>query len=412
MDYDVIIIGGGAAGLAAAVTAGEACKGLKIAVIERGARMGRKIAVTGNGRCNITNRNLSLSRFHGEDVGFAKYALERINLEYTLDFWNRLGVPVRFDAQGRGYPYSLQAASVLDALRFRATELGVGFIMPQDVSAVKKGFRVLCGDKSYTCKKVLVAAGGYAAPKLGSDGSGCRLLKSLGHSTTRILPAIVQLKTETSIVRQLKGIKVDGIASVMVDGKIRRTEEGEILFTDYGLSGPPVMAFSRIASENIGRKKVEVSLCLMPDFSEEKLAEIISERKKSFASRELLEFFTGFMNKRLGQVVLKTCGKRLTDLSGSLSEQDILNIAAKISDFRFEVIETGGFANAQTTAGGIKTSEFCGETMESRICRGLYAAGEVLDIDGDCGGYNLQWAWSSGILAGLSLAGATADGEG
>lgn len=404
MGYDVIIIGGGAAGLAAAISAAERDAKLSIAVLERGERVGRKIATTGNGRCNITNRDLSLDRFHGEDVGFAQYALSRYGLSYTTDFFARMGVLLKFEASGKAYPYSLQAASVTDALRFRAAALGVELLTGVTVTGIQKNLTVVTDQGNFAAKRVIVAAGGYAAPKTGSDGAGCKLLKSLGHTATRILPAIVQLKTDNSITRALKGIKTDGVATVLVNGKSLRREEGEILFTEYGLSGPPILQLSRTAAAHLGRGKVEISLDIFPEYTRAQTEALLTARAVQLRDRTLEEFFTAMLNKRLGQTVLKTYGCKLSTLAGDLTAQDIAAIARKLHDLRFEVTDTTGFANAQTTAGGIKTREFHAKTMESRLVRGLYAAGEVLDIDGDCGGYNLQWAWSSGILAGVSAA--------
>lgn len=404
MNYDIIIVGGGAAGLAAAISAAVADPNLKIAILERGERVGRKLATTGNGRCNITNRDLSPAHFHGKNSRFSDYALEKFGLDSTVEFFEKLGVLIKFDLSGRAYPYSLQAAGVTDALRFAAAELGVDIITQETVKSVKKGFNIRTDRQNYIAKRVIIAAGGSAAPRTGSDGSGCQLLKGLGHSMAPVFPAIVQLKTDNTVTRSLKGIKVEGKASVLIGGKIRRSEAGEILFTDYGLSGPPVLALSRIAAENLTKAPVEISLDLMPEYGVRETADMLTFRMKVLKNRALEEFFTAMLNKRLGQAVLKACGFKLSLPICSLEKSDAVKISSLIHDFRFRVTDTTGFANAQTTAGGVCTDEFDNRTMESGLIRGLYAAGEVLDIDGDCGGYNLQWAWSSGRLAGKSAA--------
>lgn len=404
MTYDILIVGGGAAGMAAAIAAKERDSGLRVTVVERNDRVGKKIALTGNGRCNITNRELGLSSFHGTQPQFARYALLKHGLDDTLRFFEQLGILIKFEERGRGYPYSLQASSVVDGLRFRMEELGVKVISSSAVSQIRRGFHVRTSSAELGAKRVIVAAGGNAAPKTGSDGAGCRLLKSLGHSVTDILPAIVQLKTETALVRQLKGIKADCVASVLVNDVVCRVEQGEVLFTEYGLSGPPVLAFSRIAAEHAGRNNVTVSLDFMPEFAADAVGRMIHRRAADFLKRPLAEFFSGMLNKRIGQVLIKSTGKSINDPVSALTVPDLDTVAKSIKDFRLPVKDTTGFAHAQTTAGGMRTDEFCDQTMESKLCRGLYAAGEVLDIDGDCGGYNLQWAWSSGRLAGEAAA--------
>lgn len=403
-NVDVLIVGGGAAGLAAAIAAAERVERLRIVVLERGERVGRKIATTGNGRCNITNRDLSLAHFHGESVDFARHALSCYDLSRTTDFFARMGVLIKYEDSGKAYPYSLQAASVTDALRFRAAQLGVELMTGVTVTQIRRNLTVVTDQGNFAAKRVIVAAGGYAAPKTGSDGAGVKLLGALGHTPTRILPAIVQLKTDNSITRTLKGIKTDGVATVLADEKPLRREAGEILFTEYGLSGPPILQLSRTAVAQLGRACVEISLDIFPDYTLKQTEILLTARVKQLCDRTLEEFFTAMLNKRLGQAVLKACGFKLSMSVSELGAREIRLICAKLHDFRFKVTDTTGFSNAQTTAGGIKTRAFCAKTMESKLVPGLYAAGEVLDIDGDCGGYNLQWAWSSGLLAGTCAA--------
>lgn len=408
MDFDIIIIGGGASGLTAAVTAKRAGgEGLRVAVLERLDRVGKKLLTTGNGRCNLTNRYLELSRFHGEDSAFAASAFRQFPLANTLDFFAELGVVVKFE-RDKAYPYSLQASSVVDALRFEAAELGVSLLCGQTVTAIERldrGFLVKAGG-SFTARKVILAAGGSAAPKLGTDGSGFELLKTLGHTIVPPKPAIVQVKTETGYVRQLKGVKVDAVASVRVDGKIIRTENGEVLFCEYGLSGPPILQLSRLVSVYEGDYPMEIVLNFMPEYSFEAVAAMCWRRVKRHPNRTLDEFFTGMLQKRLGQILVKSCGFSLSGAAGSLTPKDCNALAAAVNGFSLVTTGTTGFENAQVTAGGALTLEFHPDTLESYKVPGIYAAGEVLDIDGDCGGFNLQWAWSSGFAAGMAAAAA------
>ena len=297
----------------------------------------------------------------------------------------------------------MQASSVLDAMRFRLSDFGVEVHSDCRVKGIEKGFKIICQDgKVFSAKRVIVACGGAAMPKTGSDGSGAKLLESLGHTINPLLPAVVQLKTDTTYTKQLKGIKIDAEASVYAGDDVLQSSLGEVLFTDYGLSGPPILELSR---EAVRCENAEVSIDIMPTISRIKLVQDIVERSKILKGRELAEFFTGMINKRLGQVIIKSCELSLHDKLKTLTLDDAEKLAKKIKDFRFKVYGNTGFANAQTTAGGAKTSEFDKATLESEIVDGLYATGEVLDIDGDCGGYNLHWAWASGILAGMSAAG-------
>ncbi len=405
--FDLIFIGGGAAGLAGAIAAKEVRPDCSVAVLEQNDRVGKKLAVTGNGQCNITNKDLSLGRYHGQQAAFAKVPLAAVGLPETEAFFARCGIPITFDETGRGYPLSRQASAVVDALRFRAEELGVELRTGVGVQRIRRGFSLDTTAGAFRCKKVCVVTGGLAGGKrYGTEGSGKKLLETLGHTGTRILPAIVQLKTDTTLVRQMKGVKVQGSAGVLVDGVCQRREAGEILFTEYGLSGPAILQLSRIAAQSLQGHAVEITVDLLPTRRVQEDLDYLTARAALFPDRALSEFFTGVLQKRLGQVLLRSVGLNINDPISRLGAKSLARLAARLHDFRFTVTDTTGLANAQTTAGGILTREFFPSTMESRLVPGLYAAGEVLDIDGDCGGFNLQWAWSSGIVAGIAAAGA------
>lgn len=404
MRYDVLILGGGAAGMAAALAAAEAAPDAKIAVVEKNDRVGKKLATTGNGRCNITNRELSLSHFHGGEADFIRPALETYNLANTLKFFDSLGVPVRFDERGRGYPCSLQASSVVDALRFKLEECGVTLLCGRPVTALHPGFAVDTAEGILTAARLIAACGGRAAPKTGSDGQA-RLLGAFGHRVTGTCPAIVPLRTETASIRPLKGVKVQGVVRLRLNGRVVRTAEGEILFTDYGVSGPPVLDVSRAAAAGLeANRRPELSLDLLPGETAETIERQILRRAAAFPGRPLGELFCGLLHKRLGLVIVKEAGRSVNDLCGGITRPEAARMARLLCGFLLRVTGTAGFANAQTTAGGLCVDDFSPDTLESRLCPGLYAVGEALDVDGDCGGYNLQWAWSSGRLAGRSAA--------
>jgi len=400
MTTDVIIIGGGAAGLCSAVYLKKKNPNLTVRIIESSTRVGKKLALTGNGRCNITNKNIEISRYHGENSEFCRYALENYDRFFTEDFFESIGVPFVFEGD-KGYPASLQAASVVDCLRFAADELGVITHLESKVTNIQISngkYKVIADNLNFLAKNVIIACGLFSGgDRLGCDGSMLMFLNKSGFKTVKTIPAIVQVKTETEVVKQLKGIKFSGIATLKNDGKVLRSEEGEILFCDYGLSGPPILQISRGVSEVDG--KITISLDIFPTFSFSALCDLLKERKSNLKSRNLDEFFTGMLNKRLGQVIIKSVGLKLSDSVKSLDDASIKKITSLLKGFEFNVLGTTGYINSQVTAGGLATSGFNNKTMESLESKGLYAVGEILDIDGDCGGFNLQWAWSSAFCA-------------
>lgn len=399
---DIAVIGGGASGLAAAITAKRENPSLAVCVFEALDRVGKKLITTGNGRCNISNKQVGLDRYHGEQTDFARFALETYGKEVTEDFFESVGLP--FTAEGdKLYPASLQASSVVDCLRFECDRLGVETVCGFKIDGIeaKTPYLLRSGTNTVTARSVIVAAGLFSGgDRLGCDGGLYRLLKSMGHTGVKVTPAIVQLKTETDTVKQLKGIKTDATATLLKDGKPLRREFGEVLFCDYGLSGPAVMQISREALRQKG--EYAVSLDLYPDAGEQELCALLQYRASLLNDRLLGDFFTGMMNKRLGQVVLKYAGMSLSDPATVLGVKETAQIARTLKDFRFRVTGNTGFCNSQVSAGGLATAGFSPYTMMSKKYDGLFACGEILDIDGDCGGFNLQWAWSSGMLAAKS----------
>jgi len=399
---DIAVIGGGASGLLAAITAKRQDKTKRVCIFEGLDRVGKKLITTGNGRCNITNKEISLARFHGERVGFAEFALERFSGKALEDLFLSIGIPF-VDEGNKIFPASLQASSVVDCLRFECEKLGIEVFCGKKIEKIVSGktFTLISGNERFPAKTVICCGGLYSGgDKVGSDGSLYRILKDMGYKTVKLSPSIVQLKTEIDLVKQLKGIKVDAVATLLKNGKPVKSEFGEVLFCDYGLSGPAVMNISRDAARE--EQGFKVSLDLFPKLSKSAVAEALRERRKLLYDRNLDEFFTGMLNKRLGQVILKYCGCKLSEPSDSLSDKDCENLASALKAFEFKVTGNTGFINSQATAGGISTSEFSEKTLMSKKHSGLFACGEILDIDGDCGGFNLTWAFASGILAAKS----------
>lgn len=395
----VLIIGGGAAGMAAALTASE--DGTReVVVLERQARVGRKLLATGNGRCNLTNRNLNIANYHGENAAFCAAALRRFSPEETISWFRGLGLLTVTEDSGRVYPLSDSANSVVDVLRLALSQRkNVRLCTGCEVQALrrKKGkFFVSLPEKTLEGDCVIVCAGGCAGAKLGGTEMGYRLLESLGHHRTALFPALVQLRTDTALVRGLKGVRCD--ASVRFRGEGMTAEScGEVQFTEYGVSGPAIFELSRAASV-CGRGTL--LLDLLRGSTEDALFDLLEERCRRTPNWEAGELLTGILHNRLGKTILKSCGLPFGETCGSLDGQALRRVCHMVKYFALEVRGAMGMDGAQVTAGGIRTAEFRPDTLESRLCRGLYAAGEVLDIDGDCGGYNLQWAWASGRLAG------------
>ena len=399
---DIAVIGGGASGLVAAISAKRKNSALRVTIFEGLDRVGKKLITTGNGRCNITNKNLDLSRYHSEDKNFCRFALEKYGYSETKDFFESVGVCF-VSENDRVYPSSLQASSVVDALRFECERLDIQTVLNCKIVDIKKAsdFTLLSENDRITAKAVIVATGLFSGgEKVGSDGSVFRILKKMGLKSVKATPSLVQLKTETDFVKQLKGIKVNAKATLLCNNKAFCSDTDEVLFCDYGLSGPAILQISRQAARD--DKEYEVSLDLYPDTDYNNLKTILSKRIALLSDRNLEDFFTGFLNKRLGQIVLKYCGLKLSDSISSLSENDAETIACALKDLRFKVLSNTGFINSQVTAGGLSTNDFDDRTMMSKRIEGLFCSGEILDIDGDCGGFNLAWSWASGIIAGES----------
>ena len=400
---ELAIIGGGASGLMATVTAAEG--GHTVTLLERQARVGRKLLSTGNGRCNLSNIRLSLENYHGTDPAFARPALEAFPPAAALAFFRSLGLLTVTESSGRVYPFSDQAGSVVDVLRFAAEARGVRMCTGTEVSAIeRRGGRfhlLLPGGERLTAERVIVCCGGLAGGKLGGSQSGYTLLAALGHRRTRLCPALVQLKTDTAYVRALKGVRADARVRLEECGAPLAESAGEVQFTEYGLSGPAVFEVSRAAASAAGA--VTARLNLLRDMPQGELIAALEARVRDFPALTLENLLTGLLHNRLGRTVLRYAGYALNDPVSALRTADCRRIAAAIQEFTLTVTGTQGFDAAQVTAGGISTAEFDPMTLQSRLTPGAYAAGEVLDIDGDCGGYNLQWAWASGRLAGRLL---------
>lgn len=404
---EIAIIGGGAAGMMAAIVAAR--NGANVVIYEKMNRVGKKILATGNGRCNLTNINLShqnIGCLHSTNRDLVRNILKQFTVENTIDFFEILGIAHKVEAGGKVFPMSDQASSVLDVLRYEIDKLGISVLCDCEIQSVKKiKDQFLLKDQNgveYRADRVIMVTGGMSSPSLGSNGSGYGLAKSLGHKVVKPFPALVQLKLESPFLKVIKGIKFDGEASILVDGEALRKEEGEILFTEYGISGPPILQLSRSAVEALEyKKKPQLKIDMFPSHTHDELVALISLRLSYQYDRPLDFSFIGLINKRMIPIILKEAGiHHLDKLCSEVSNKEIRNIVKILKDWEFSITGSQTWANSQVTAGGIDVSSICPETLESKLVKGLFFAGEILDVDGDCGGYNLQWAWSSGYVVG------------
>ena len=393
------IIGGGASGMAAALAAAEK-KDVQVILMERQARVGRKLQATGNGRCNLTNLHASKGGYHGEDAGFADYAIGKFGPEAALNWFRSLGLFTVAEESGRVYPYSDQANSVVDVLRFSLEKPNITVKLGFEVEKVKKtanGFRVEAKEETVECDKLIIACGGLAGTKLGGTMSGYKLLRSLGHKCTKLRPTLVQLKSSWGGVAGLKGVRANCRAAIYHNDTLHAESTGELQFTEYGLSGPVIFEISRDACQGGGEWVCRLDF--LPEIGSDDLKKELIRRKST--SLPVSELLTGILHNRLGRVLTQAVGINGSRYIAVLNDYEIEQITRAVKNFEIGLTEPMGMDSAQVTAGGIGTTDFDETTMESRIIPGLYACGEVLDIDGDCGGYNLQWAWSSGRLAGI-----------
>lgn len=402
---DVIIIGGGASGLMAGIMAAE--NGAGVLILEHMDRIGKKILSTGNGKCNFTNLDQGVKNYRGEHPEFVKKIMEKFGLKETLCFFRRLGIYEK-SRNGYLYPNSEQASAILEVLRQEAEHQKVKIecdVKVADIAKVKKEFCISTNKGNYSCKKVILATGSKAAPVTGSDGSGYELSKKSGHKIISPVPALVQLKGKGTYFKSLAGIRTEAGLTLKIDGTIVYKEQGELQLTDYGISGIPVFQLSRFATRGLEkRKKTTIVIDFIPTLNRNNLSELLEERIKNCPYKTADGFLIGLFHKKLGTVLLKESGIPLGKIVISLSKEEKKKLVLTIKEFTVEITGSKPFENAQTCAGGIDTKELDERTLESKIMSGLYFAGELIDIDGACGGYNLQWAWSSGAIAGISAA--------
>lgn len=405
MKVDIAVIGGGASGLTASVSAKMTNPSASVLVVEKLHRVGKKIIASGNGKCNLSNVNISEFNYHG-----SVNAIEIINRmpDYKSFFTDELGVLCVTGSEGREggvYPRSNSSATVLNALRLKMQELNVEELCECEITEIipiEKGFRLIYKNGDIICKRLVVAAGGYAGPSFGTDGGIMRILKNMGYKISKICPAVASLRTEPNKLRGLKGIRVKGEVSAVSENEILRTEKGELQFNENNISGICVFNLAYLFQKYEG--KLTLRIDLMPDISGDELIGYFDSLRKNRADLPLEELLTGAFVKNLAVYLVKnSVGRPLTDKISTLKNTEICKLINKIKALEFEITGCSPWQKAQATMGGIHNS-CVNENLESVLHKGLYLCGEILDTAGDCGGYNLQWAWSSGILVGRKAA--------
>lgn len=399
--YKIAIIGAGASGMTAAIFAARELGGENVLLCEAQQRFGKKLLATGNGRCNLTNTGASISDYHTDSPKVLESVLQGFDTAKALDFFRSVGIESFEESEGRVYPMSEQAASVLDMLRFEIERLGISCMTDMKIGRIKKASDsfILCGSEEVRAQKVIIACGGMAAPNLGGSSDGVRLLEALGHKSEKLYPALTQLKTNSPYSGALKGNRVQCVITLLRSGKTVAKERGEVLFADNALSGIAIFNISRFAKSGD-----TVSLRLLPDVSKREIISMLERRRNDLCKLTLENYLNGMLNKRIANCVLKASG--LSPLSrsvSSLTDAELKKLCDTVCSFEFTVIGLGDWKNAQVMRGGALLSEF-GTDMQSKKCRGIFACGETLNVDGKCGGYNLQWAWSSGAVAGMNAA--------
>lgn len=398
---DIVIVGGGASGLMAAIVAAR--RGRSVSILEYKERVGKKILATGNGRCNYTNSYMNISCFRSDNINFASSVLEDFSYNDTINFFMDLGIYPR-DINGYIYPNSQQASAIREVLELEAVYLGVDIICDTKVEHIKKNtdhFVLMTNHGDYKAKKVVIATGGSASKNLGSDGSGFKLAKELGHKIIKPLPALVQLRTDDSNFKMIAGVRSQAYIELYIDDKLASTESGELQFTQYGVSGIPVFQISRYASKALDKsKKVSLKIDLLHDLDWKATMDLLEKRILINTYKNIEEIFYGLFNNKFILYILKKSGIYSKLEAKKISKGQLISLVNMIKNFEVNIIETNPFDSAQVTCGGIDTTQVSKRTMESKLVAGLYFSGEILDVDGTCGGYNLQWAWSSGFLAG------------
>ena len=399
----IAVIGGGASGMMAAVTAAR--HGADVCIFERNDRVGKKILVTGNGKCNFSNTNLAKEFYYCDDEDLLNSVLQQFQTKDIISFFKQSGMLIK-DKNHYLYPASEQASTILDIFRIHIKKEHITVRTDEKVTEVKwsmknNQFIVSSSRGDYYYDRVILSTGGKASPKTGSDGNGFLTARSFGHSIVPVVPALVQLRCNEQYLKSIAGVREDASIKLVINQRETISERGELQFTDYGVSGIVVFQLSRVAAYAIAEKKnVKIYIDSLPNFSDTEYMEWMRERKELCRNAETVEeFFTGMIHKKLLHLFIRLAGLKLEDEYQKADRSKIDRVFQYCKKFVLEVSGTNQFDQAQVSAGGVLLQEVTTH-MESKKRKGLFFSGEILNVDGKCGGYNLHWAWASGYVAG------------
>lgn len=398
---DMIVVGGGAAGLMAAIS--SARTGQKVMLLEQNTKIGKKILVSGNGKCNIDNKYIQPNRFHGQNSDFIEKVLEGYGFEVIEKFFTSIGLELIEGKEGKMFPMSLQASSVVELLEYEAKKLGIQILCDCAVTSIDKKadiFTVETSQGTKNCKKLLLASGSPAAPQLGGSNSGYAFATKMGHTLIPRHPSLVQLCSEETWVKECTGVKVAGLARLYANGEYITEKKGDLLFTNYGISGLAILDLSREVSTRLANfDYCELSLDLMPELSKEKIANLLLNRINSGSKKPIELWLNGVINKKLIPIILEQ-SKCKVKTEKQLNRKEVGKLVYAIKNLKLSINDTKGFKGAEVATGGINTTEVNPRTMESKLVPNLYFAGEILDVDGDRGGFNFHFAWVGGLRVG------------
>ena len=401
MNTEIVVVGGGASGMVAAIVAAR--RGKSVLLIEKKEKLGKKILATGNGKCNFSNTYYDESVYHSDAPEIITPTLEQFSVKDTISFFRELGIEPK-EKNGYLYPASMQAAAVVEVFTMELRRLKVNVHLNESISDIrKKGacYDIVTDLATYETKAVILATGGRAGSKLGSDGSGYELCKRLGHNIVPVTEALVALRSPLKLFKQISGLRLNARVTVCINEKPTASELGELQITDYGISGIPVFQVSRYATKALYQgKRVEVLIDLLPDYTKEETFQLLYERQMNHPEKIAEEYLIGLFPYKLAVLLIKEAGIKASSMVESFSKQKLHTLVELIKNFRVPINEANGFEQAQVCAGGVDVREVHRTTLESTKAKGIYLTGELLDVDGTCGGYNLQWAWSTGYVAG------------
>ena len=404
----IAIIGAGAAGIIAAITAKRLNKNLQIDLFDANKGIGKKILASGNGRCNISNNQITSKNYLGENPDFTSFALKEFDFKAFEKFCKSIGLLLDIKPSGKVYPLSNEAKSVTNLLELALQELGVNIYLESmitDIEKVEDKFNIKTQDNEYKAyDKVLISNGLGAAPQLNANESGLDFASKFGHSFNPTYPSLVGLKTDNTYNGKLQGVKKECNVSLYVNGNLEQEIFGDVLFTSYGVSGFAILDISQLAVLNLSQyQDVKIAINFFPKINRNDLGDQIQTLFKTIPSQKAVDIITGMVSNKIAPVLLDICKINIDTKAADVNAKQIKALAYQLNQWKLKITDTQGFGHAEASGGGVRTAEVDNKTYESKLVKNLYFAGEVLDIVGNRGGFNLQFAWASGYLVGKSL---------